>query len=216
MLTLLKWLFYLVVTVAVIIAAGSFILPSQVVVTRSIEIAAPPEKVFAIVGDLHRFQDYSPWAALDPGTTYTFEGPASGVGQKMSWTSGKADVGSGSQTVTEYEPPKHVGLDLDFGQMGKPTAAWDLEPSGAGTRATWTFRARLDGVAARWFGLMFDRWIGADYEKGLARLKSVAEKPDAGAATPGTETPPATQPAPDAQTAPGTQAAPGTEATTPN
>ena len=27
---------------------------------------------------------------------------------------------------------------------------------------------------------MFDRWIGADYEKGLAKLKTVAEQPDAG------------------------------------
>jgi hypothetical protein len=25
---------------------------------------------------------------------------------------------------------------------------------------------------------MLDKWIGADYEKGLARLKTVAEKPE--------------------------------------
>jgi hypothetical protein len=29
---------------------------------------------------------------------------------------------------------------------------------------------------ARWMGLMFDRWIGADYEAGLAKLKQVAER----------------------------------------
>jgi hypothetical protein len=28
--------------------------------------------------------------------------------------------------------------------------------------------------------LMFDRWIGADYEKGLARLKDLVEKENAG------------------------------------
>ena len=78
MLTILKWLFYLVVTVAVIIVAGSFVLPGEAVVTRSTEIAAPPEKVFAIVGDLHRFQEFSPWAELDPNTKYTYEGPPTG------------------------------------------------------------------------------------------------------------------------------------------
>lgn len=192
MLRLLKWLFYLVVTVAVIVVAGSFLLPSEAAVTRSTEIAAPPEKVFAIVGDLRRFQEFSPWSDLDPNMKYTFEGPESGVGQKMSWASDKADVGSGSQTITEYDPPRHVGLALDFGPMGKPVATWDIEPSGTGTRATWSFRAKLDGIAARWFGLMFDRWIGADYEKGLAKLKAVAEKPE----------PPAAEPAPEAPAQP--------------
>ena len=182
MLKLLKWLFYLVVTVAVVVLAGSFILPGEAVVTRSAEIAAPPEKVFAIVGDMHRFQEFSPWAELDPNTRYTLENPAPGVGQKMSWASDNPNVGSGSQTITEYDPPKHVAAELDFGQMGKSLATWDLEPSGTGTRATWGFKSKLDGIAARWFGLMFDKWIGADYEKGLAKLKAVAEKPEPAAA----------------------------------
>ena len=29
----------------------------------------------------------------------------------------------------------------------------------------------------RYIGLMFDGWIGPDYEKGLARLKAIAETP---------------------------------------
>ena len=66
MLTVLKWLFYLIAAVAIIIVGGSFLLPAQAVVTRSTEIAAPPDKVFAIVGDLRRFNEYSPWADLDP------------------------------------------------------------------------------------------------------------------------------------------------------
>jgi uncharacterized protein YndB with AHSA1/START domain len=143
----------------------------------SAEIAAPPEKVFAIVGDMRRFQEFSPWAALDPNTQYRFEGPESGVGQKMIWTSANPDVGSGSQTIVEYDPPRHVATELEFEGMGKAIAAWDLEPAGTGTRATWSFRSALDGIAARWFGLMFDSWIGADYEEGLARLKLAAEKP---------------------------------------
>jgi uncharacterized protein YndB with AHSA1/START domain len=177
MLNFLKFLFYLVVTVAVIVVGGSFLLPAEAVVTRSTEIAAPPDKVFAIVGDLHRQPEYSPWAELDPNVQYTYDGPATGVGQKMSWTSQNADVGSGSQTVTEYDPPKHLATEVDFGRMGKATSTWDLEPSGAGTKATWGFRSKLHGIAPRWFGLMFDQWIGPDYEKGLAKLKKVAEKP---------------------------------------
>lgn len=177
MLTLLKWIVYLVIAAAVIVVGGSFLLPAEAVVTRSIEIAAPQDKVFAIVGDLRRFNEYSPWADLDPETKYEFSGPEQGVGQKMIWTSGNPNVGSGSQTVTEHAPPDHAALELDFGQMGIATSTWDLEPAAGGTRATWGFRSRLDGIAERWFGLMFDKWIGADYERGLARLKTAAEKP---------------------------------------
>jgi carbon monoxide dehydrogenase subunit G len=178
-LRLLKAIFYLIVTFAIIILGGSFLLPSQAVVTRSIEIAAPPEKVFAIVGDLHRLQEYSPWAELDPDMKYTYEGPATGLGQKVSWVSQNANVGSGTQTITAYDPPKHVASGLDLGPIGKAVAAWDLEPSGAGTKATWSFRSKLDGIAPRWFGLTLDRRIGPDLERGLARLKATAEKPEA-------------------------------------
>ena len=95
----------------------------------------------------------------------------------MSWSSDNTNVGSGSQTIFEYDPPTHVASELDFGSMGKSVATWDLSPSATGTTATWGFKSDLDGIPAKWFGLMFDRWIGADYEKGLAKLKAAAEKP---------------------------------------
>ncbi len=164
----------------IIIVGGSFLLPGQAVVTRSTEIAAPPDKVFAIVGDLRRFNEFSPWADLDPNIKYTLEGPESGVGQKMNWTSDNADVGNGSQTITSYEPPNFVESELDFGMRGNSVASFDLVPSTSGTNVTWTFKSDLEGIPAKWFGLMFDRWIGADYERGLAKLKAVAEKPAPG------------------------------------
>ena len=174
----LKWLFYVIVLVAIVIVGGSFVLPSQVTVTRSTEIAAPPEKVFAIVGDYRRFTEFSPWADIDPNTKYTIEGPDGGVGQKMTWQSDNPDVRTGSQTIVEYQAPSLVKSALDLGPMGKPTATWNLEPAGAGTKATWTLDSPLDGMVARWLGfLMFETWVGAEYEKGLARLKVAAEKP---------------------------------------
>jgi hypothetical protein len=198
MLTILKWLFYLVAAVAVIIVGGSFLLPARVVVTRSTEIAVPPDKVFAIVGDLRRFNEFSPWADLDPDIKYTFEGPESGVGQKMNWMSENTDVGNGSQTIIEYEPPNFVETVLDFGMRDKPAASLDLVPTTSGTNVTWTFKSDLDGIPAKWFGLMFDRWIGADYEKGLAKLKAVAEKP----ATPEPAAPEPATPEPTTPAAP--------------
>lgn len=196
MLTFLKWLFYLIAAVALIIVGGSFLLPPRAVVTRSIEIAAPPDKVFAVVGDLRRFNEFSPWADLDPNITYTFEGPESGLGQQMNWSSEHADVGKGSQTIIRYEPPTFVETQLDFGVRGKPVSSFELVPTTSGTRVTWVFKAGLEGIPAKWFGLMFDRWIGNDYEKGLAKLKAVAERP--APEPPAAEQPVPEQPAPTA------------------
>lgn len=200
MLTVLKWLFYLIAAIALIIVGGSFLLPPQAVVSRSIEIAAPPDRVFAIVGDLRHFNEFSPWADLDPNITYTFEGPESGVGQKMNWTSENPDVGSGSQTIIRHEPPTFVETQLDFGIRGKPVSSFELVPSTSGTRVTWAFKSNLEGIPAKWFGLMFDRWIGNDYEEGLAKLKDVAERP---APEPPAAAPAEPEPATPAQPAPG-------------
>ncbi len=176
MLRIVKWLFYGVAVVALIVVGGSFFLPSHATVKRSIEIAAPPEKVFAIVGDLRRFGEFSPWAELDPDMKTSFEGAESGVGQVMRWVSDDPQVGNGVQTIVEYRPSTRVASQVEF-DMGKSIASWDLAPTSAGTTATWTFDSDLTGIPAKWFGLMLETWIGADYDKGLARLKAVAEKP---------------------------------------
>jgi len=178
--TVLKWIIWLAVAVIVVFLGGGYVLPGEAVVQRQIVIAAAPEKVFAVVGNLKRFNEWSPWAELDPNAQYTFEGPETGVGQKMSWTSHNADVGSGSQTITAFEANKRMAMELDFGNMGKSVASIELAPVNGGTGVTWGFKAELKGAMERWFGLLFDRWIGADYEKGLAKLKVLVEKEAAG------------------------------------
>ena len=39
--------------------------------TRSLAIAAPPEALFAQIDDLPKFQDWNPWAKLDPQCVFT-------------------------------------------------------------------------------------------------------------------------------------------------
>jgi uncharacterized protein YndB with AHSA1/START domain len=171
-----KWVLGALVALVVVFVGGAYILPDEAVVQRQTVINAPPEKVWAVVGTMKRFNEYSPWAELDPNIKYAFEGPDTGVGQKMSWTSENPNVGSGSQTVLESVENQRLVNELDFGDMGKATASLELAPVNGGTGVTWGFKSTLNNPMERWFGLMFDKWIGADYEKGLAKLKAVVEK----------------------------------------
>jgi uncharacterized protein YndB with AHSA1/START domain len=172
----IKGIIWFLTAFFVVFVGGGYILPNEVTVERHVVINAPPGTVFALVSSYKRFQEWSPWAELDPKTTYKFEGPESGVGEKMSWASNNPNVGAGSQVITEYVPLSHVASDLDFGAMGKSLAYWDLKPEGTGTSATWGFKMKLDGVLDRWMGLMMDRFVGPDYDRGLAKVKALAEK----------------------------------------
>jgi carbon monoxide dehydrogenase subunit G len=142
-------------------------------VERSIEIDAPPEKVFAHVNSLKKWGAWSPWLARDPSIQNTYSGPDEGVGASVSWTS--EGSGSGSQTIVASEPPSRIETQLDFGEMGQPTADWRFEPNGSGTTVTWGMTGSATGPLGGYFASMMDGMLGPDYEDGLARLKKVVE-----------------------------------------
>lgn len=160
----------------VILAAAAYLLPREVVVERSVTIAAPPEAVFPYVNSLQRAAEWSPWLGIDPDLQPTYEGPGEGVGNRMTWSSDNPDVGSGSQIITASVLNEQVESDLDFGEMGTAKAWLTLFPEGAGTTVTWGLNSDMGiNPLGRWIGLMMDRWVGADYERGLAKLKSLVE-----------------------------------------
>ncbi len=174
----LRWLGIAIIGVVAIAIVVAFILPRHAIVARSVEIAAPPSAVFALVGDLRRFGEWSPWTDIDPETVYTFTGPIDGVGQTLNWESGDKRVGSGSMSITAIEPDTRVDMEVMFVEAGTALASVRLEPAGAGTTVTWGLDTDLGfNPIARYFGMMMDGMVGPDYEKGLARLKAAAEAP---------------------------------------
>ena len=167
---------FVLIALTVIFYGGAYMLPGEVRVSRVVQIAAPPEQVFAMAGNLRRAPEWSPWPEMDPQTAFSFEGPEqAGVGQAMRWASNNPLVGSGSETVTEYVPNERLGLALDYGGFGKAAVTLLFTPEGGGTEVTWTFVSALPGVIDRWAGLMIDRQAGAENERALAKLKALAE-----------------------------------------
>ena len=172
----LKRLLGVFVILGAALIAGAYLLPREVTVTRSTVIAAPPDAIFPHVNALQATQRWSPWLERDPDVQVIFSGPDSGVGNAMSWTSAEPNVGNGTQRIVESAPNERVVTALDFGAMGTAEAAFLLAPSGAGTQVTWTLVSDLgNGPMGRYLGLMMDRWVGGDYETGLANLKALVE-----------------------------------------
>lgn len=164
------------ITVVVLLAVVGLALPRQVHVERSAVIEAPQATVYAVLNGFRLFNRWSPWADLDPNARYTHEGPALGVGAKMAWSGDPETAGTGTQEIVESRHPDLIRVNLEFGDRGKAIAAFTLAPEGNGTKVTWSFESDLGmSPVARYFGLMYDRWGGRDYEKGLARLKTFVE-----------------------------------------
>jgi len=152
--------------------------PDEFTVTRAASIAAPPERIFPHVNDLHKWQAWSPWAKLDPDAINTFSGADAGAGAAMAWD-GSKKVGAGKMTITESQPSGLIRFRLDFQKPMQATnsAEFTFRPEGGQTVVTWSMAGK-NCFMGKVFGLFmaFDKMCGCQFEKGLANLKSVTEK----------------------------------------
>ena len=125
---------------------------------------------------MHKWQEWSPWAKLDPNAKTTFEGPQSGVGSAFAWA-GNSQVGEGKMTIIESQPNESVKFKLDFAAPFESTsqAEFQLKPEGSGTNVTWSMTGERPFLA-RAICIVFngDKMVGETFEKGLANLGSVA------------------------------------------
>jgi len=163
--------------VAVLVVGGGLLLPSHAHLERTVEIAAPACNVYALVDNFGRFQEWSPWAGLDPATVYTYAGPERGVGASMHWVSQDERVGIGTQTIRAATECARVEHTLEFEGMGSSQAAMALTSGAPGTtKVVWSLDTDFGvDLVARYFGTQYDAMIGPDYERGLASLKAIAE-----------------------------------------
>lgn len=180
---IVKTIFLTIIALVVVLGVVGLLLPGQTYVERSTVINAPASVVFPLVNNFQEFNKWSPWAKRDPEAQYTFAGPESGVGAKFTWSSDNPQVGVGSQEIIESELNKKVRTFLDFGDMGTAYAQFTLEAVEEGVALTWGFDVEHGWQPVkRYFGLMMDKWVGKDYEEGLADLKRLAESLPAQAA----------------------------------
>lgn len=174
----LKRIAYAISAIIALILVGGLFLPSMSHVERSVLVDAQPAQVFDYLNDFRKFNEWSPWAGLDPDTVYTFEGPITGVGAVMHWSSEDPSVGKGTQTIIQSERPRVVVTHLDLGTQGESTATFQLDSVDGATRVTWMLDSDFGwNILFRYFGAMMDKLVGASYEEGLNNLKAIVEGP---------------------------------------
>lgn len=173
----LQWVLAGMIAVVLGIVGWGLALPDRLQVERSVLIDRPQATVFTVLDGFRHFGAWSPWAELDPKLAVELDGPVTGPGAAYRWNSEVGGVGSGSLEIVESTPYEEVVVDLRFSGREAPTRArYGLERSAEQTRVRWSYEAQFGyDLVGRYVGWLVGDSLGADYARGLERLKTHVE-----------------------------------------
>jgi effector-binding domain-containing protein len=167
------WLAAIIVALVII----GFLLPKSYKVERNIYIKANSQGIYDMVAYLGKWDLWEPWSKqMDSTVMYEFKGTDGQVGATRMWNGKK--LGDGEMTITAIVPGQSVNYDLSFmhGSI-KSQSTMTLEPQGDSCKVIWTVTGNLgNNPIAHYYGLFMNKMMGPDFEKGLDKLKKVAEE----------------------------------------
>lgn len=174
---MIKKILLVIVAAVALFAAYVALLAPDVYFERTVTVAAPAPVVFEQVNDFHKWENWSPWAKLDPNSKAEFSGPPAGEGTVMKW-SGNEKVGVGTMTLTESKPAEKISIRVDFEKpfAGTGKSEFFFKPAGNQTQVTWGMSGESTFLA-RAMCVIFNmrKEMETTMDKGLASMKQVAE-----------------------------------------
>jgi uncharacterized protein YndB with AHSA1/START domain len=152
--------------------------PNTFRVQRSIDIDAPPEKIYPLINDYKHWASWSPYEKVDPAMKRTFSGAPSGKGAVYEWDVNK-NIGRGRMEIIDATAPSKIGIKLDFFSPFEAhnIAEFTMQPKGDVTNVTWAMQGPVPFMA-KIMHMIFsmDRMVGGQFAEGLANMKAVAER----------------------------------------
>ncbi|MFQ5930992.1 MAG: SRPBCC family protein [Nitrospiraceae bacterium] len=142
----------------------------MLVIEKSLEFKAPPEKVWAVIADHSRMPE---WAQMRSVTITSSQ--TEGVGLTCDCDFG---LFRAEERVTEWQDNRKIAHQLIA--MGMPmTEMWELESVEGGTRFIW--RQEIDASGIRRLMAPMMKWqMGRTFDKALRNLKALIERESQG------------------------------------
>lgn len=168
-------LYILVIIVLVVVIA--YLLPKTYRVERSVYIKSKADVIYKLTSNFKLWHLWVAWTKESDSTAvFVITGPDAATGAGMKWT-GK-ELGVGEMVTSSLIPEQEIAYDLSFDNgayrsKGKIT----IEKTGDSCLVSWIDEGVLGyNPVSRYMGLLMDRMMGPDFEKGLAKLKTISEK----------------------------------------
>lgn len=145
-------------------------------IERETVITARAADITPYLADLHRWVEWSPWEGQDTALQRTYSGEPGTVGSTYAWK-GNRKAGAGSMAITRVDATE-VDVALQFTAPFKSSSAvaFRLHEATDGTRVVWSMTSPQN-LMSRVMGVFvnMDKFLGGDFEKGLAKLKAAVE-----------------------------------------
>jgi len=142
--------------------------------TESIDIDAPPERVWAVLTDWVRQGEWIPATDVRPVV-----GPARGVGGRLVAVTGLPLPGGrrlgvvDTMEITRWEPPTRVDV-LHTGRVVRGTGRFEVRPRGTGSTFVWGEQIDLPlGDVGRLAWPVVERLVRVSYRLSLRRFSRV-------------------------------------------
>lgn len=174
---IIKRVSVVLLSILLLLIAAGFLLPSGKKVERTITIRQNSEVPFTLVNNLQQWETWSPWHGMDTAAEWTYSDPAQGTGASYSWKSNNSDVGYGTLKITNSLPFDSILTELLFEDMPPSQGGFTFTQIKENEcSVTWFMQMEFGyNPFARLMGLIMDKWLGGDFEKGLEKLKQVSE-----------------------------------------
>jgi len=141
-------------------------------IRRSIEIAAPPERILDLLTSFRQWRRWSPFEQQDADLERDYRGAARGVGAIYEYRGKRS--GAGTLEITEASD-RHVHVRVSFRKPFKTVSEHDflLRDGSESTDVTW----RMVGTQKALTKFVFpaQKFLGPVFDQGLQQLKGVAE-----------------------------------------
>jgi hypothetical protein len=168
----------IIVTVVVVVLVVAAFRPDSFRIERSASIKAPPETIFPLINDFHRWEAWSPWEKIDPAVKRTYSGAEGGKGAVYEWQ-GNRNVGQGRMEIVESTPSSRMLIKIDFlvPFEAHNTVEFTVNTQGDSSTVTQAMYGPCN-FTSKLMGLFFsmEKMVGPKYDEGLASLKAIAEK----------------------------------------
>jgi hypothetical protein len=145
--------------------------------SRSVEISAPPEKIFPLIDNPRAMNEWNPFVKADPNIKLSYSGPSNGVGAANDFD-GDNRVGAGRAEIIESTPVSKVvvALRMDRPMKCQNRVEFAISPTGSGSEVTWAMSGAQPFIG-KLFSVFVDteKMVSGAFEGGLADLKAKAE-----------------------------------------
>ena len=173
-----RFVLFALAFVVLAVTALSLVAPGDVSIERSVRIEAPAALIYPYLVEFRKRLAWYPWYLADPDISLQFEGEEGKVGSVAVWE-GNSQVGAGREVITAVDENRRVETTVHLSRPFESEVETDfqLDPDGDQTTVTWRYQGKLHfPITIIGLIMSFGDAVGADFERGLADLKTACER----------------------------------------